>query len=453
MNLSALDASQEYPDRVAVVGDGFALSFAELAERVTRRLGYLQQLGCSTTNPRPLALVARLSSATLELLYAAFAAGIPVYPLHPRLPPAAIQQRLDTFDLSIVDPDCGPSCEPLRDPIPPIEPERPLAVVETSGSSGEPKHVVLSRSAFVAAASASAAHLGWQPDDRWLLSLPTAHIGGLSVVTRCLLARRTLVVGSTSDAHAIATDVARHRVTLLSVVPTVLRRLLRGGWDCPSHVRAILVGGAPISSESCTEARSRGWPVLATYGLTETCSQVATQSLRGATRGVGRTLAPLEARTVDGQIEVRGPTLFSGYAVPDAPPDPWGVRYRPADLVDGWFRTRDRGRIAPDGTVEVYGRVDDVIISGGENIDPIRVEHALEALDGVVQAAVFGVPDADWGRVLAALIVVHPNIDVAEIPVKLGALLGSHEIPRRLRVVDTLPQTPAGKLDRARLVW
>src|SRR6185295_3394697 len=296
-----------------------------------------------------------------------------------------------------------------RSPRPLVERERhwfqgtpQLAALATSGSSGTPHVVLLSRRAFLAAAAASAGNLGWLPDDRWLLCLPLAHVGGLSVVTRCLLARHPVVLaepdsGAVSLEQRLARAILGGRPRLLSLVPTQLSALLQlwPKFELPNHVRVILTGGAAASASLLAACAKRGWPVLTSYGMTETCSQIATQPpsvLQEAGSGVGCVLPGVELRIVGGAIQVRGPTLFSGYLL------------GPAESfdADGWFSTGDLGRWDENGQLHVLGRSDQVIISGGENVAPAEVEAALEACAGVLEACVFPVPDEHWGQLVAA---------------------------------------------------
>jgi O-succinylbenzoic acid--CoA ligase len=266
-------------------------------------------------------------------------------------------------------------------------------------------------------------------------------VGGLSDLTRCLWAGRTAVLADPSprfEPAAIAAQIARDRVTLVSLVPTMLARLLdQPSWRPPAHLRAVLLGGAPAPVSLLARAADRGLTVHTTYGMTETCSHVAID---------GRTLPGIDLALRGGRIAVRGPVLLRGFAPPDDA--------APALDPDGWYVTGDRGAFGDDGRLRVLGRADDVIITGGEKVDPRAVEVALEAVPGVDAAVVFGEPDPAWGeRVVAALHAVpgaaRPGDDA------LGAALASlarHERPRRIVWLDELPLGPTGKIDRAEVI-
>ncbi len=314
---------------------------------------------------------------------------------------------------------------------------------------------MLSRRAFVASAAASEANLGWQPDDRWLLRLPVAHVGGLSVVTRCLLARCAVVLSTESDPAALLDTIGRQRVTILSLVPTLLARLLdlEPHRPAPPHVRAVLLGGAAASPALLARAADRGWPVLTTYGLTETCSQATTQPLGTVNRGelgAGPPLRGMEVRIGDdGEVHVRGPSLLTGYFPTGAHPEPF--------LEGGWLPTGDFGRLDADGNLHVVGRRADRIVTGGENVDPLEVEQALEAEPGISRACVFGTPDEEWGEVVCAAVVLtdgghRPGVVAREAVAAASVRLAAFKRPRRIVALDSLPLTRSGKVDRAAVV-
>lgn len=436
MTLSVIDVAREAPTRAALVIDGVALDYATLALGARRAARWL--LGRGATPDRPVAFVAESDRPHLELLHALIALGIPALLVHPRLTPAERIRLLAREEALIVDAGPHRLVEPLdAAAFAPRLDARPLAILHTSGTTGQPKRVVLSRRAFLASARASAENLGWRDDDRWLLCLPFAHVGGLSVVTRCLLARRTVVVAEDAAPATLARHVTRDRVTLLSVVPTLLARLLDlEGWQLPASVRAILLGGAPASPALLARAADRGWPVLTTYGLTEACSQVTTQRAGTTNRGdagAGPPLAGVDVKIVDGTIHVRGPTLCDAVA-PGA-----------------WLATGDAGFLDAAGRLHVQGRLSDLIITGGENVHPLEVEAALERCPGIDAACVFGEDDAAWGQiVVAALVAGRDGPPTPEVlRAHLERELASFKRPRRIAWLDALATNASGKLDRA----
>ncbi len=459
--LSVLEAAGELPAQVALAVGEHEITFAALAERVRERMRGLEALAERSPDAPLLAFRATESLATLELIYALLELGLPFLPLHARLTGEEAEQLLARLPVAQLLLPTESGCDVLaRSSAPLGEQQRSwfeaapqLAALATSGSSGAPHVVVLSRRAFLAAASASAANFGWQSDDRWLLCLPLAHIGGLSVVTRCLIARRPVVLsgaplpGESSEAR-LARAILSGRPRLLSLVPTQLSALLQlqPRFELPACVRVILTGGAAAPPSLLGACAERGWPVLTSYGMTEACSQIATERPGGAAssqRGCGWPLPGVELRlTESGAIQVRGPNLLSGYLLgAEAPFD-----------AEGWFTTGDLGRFDSTGQLHVLGRVDQMIISGGENVAPAEVEAALAACPGVLEACVFPVPDTHWGQLVAAGLRVGREVDGEQlldgVRRELERRLAAFKRPRRYALTSAFVYGPAGKLDR-----
>ncbi|WP_437562666.1 AMP-binding protein [Sorangium sp. So ce542] len=477
---SEADAPREIDVPGLGVGPGGALRFGDLAPAVAAVCSRLARAGVG--QGARVALVAPNAIGTVVVLHALLALGAVIVPIHPRLTDAEASVLVDDArpDLVLREPalaallrDAGPELAAPRDRapraaeaagVPPPDPSGDLAIVYTSGTTGRPKGAVLPRRAFLAAAAGSAANLGVRDDDRWLLCLPLCHVGGLSIVTRCLLARRAVILAPRFDPASVLASIVRDRATLLSVVPTMLLALLEADRDnVLARLRAVLVGGAGAPERTLDECARRGVPSLTTYGLTEACSQVTVQrprDPRAREPGSGAPLAGVELRVEGaggdgvGRIEIRGPVLFRGYyRGPGRPPEL---------LVDegGWFSTGDLGALDAAGRLHVAARRSDLIVTGGENVYPAEVEQVLASCAGVAGAVVFGVPDERWGHVVAAAIVpdhaapgapggaaLSPAL-LDDLAAVVAARLAPHKRPRRLCAVAALPLTAAGKLDR-----
>ena len=386
--LSIAAAAREAGDRPAVITKDRTLTFAE----------------CAASLPAPAsAVIATPTVATILAIYRALEDARPLVLVHAKLAPNEQARQLAMV------PDGA-------------------FVLFTSGSTGTARGVILSRAAILAAADASAARLGWRDDDRWLSCLPMAHAGGLSIVVRCLAARRPVVLHEGElDAEAVLALARSARATLASLVPAQLAGFAGA---CPPHLRAVILGGAAAAPSLVADAVARGWPILPSYGLTETFGQIATALVPG---GVPVVLPGVELSAGE-TLRVRGPMLATAYldGTPIAP-----------ELV-----TADLGRVDADGSVHVLGRRDDVIITGGENVHPLEIEAVLAATPGVRAACAFAIADAQWGQVVAVALATDAEFEPERARARWHDVLPSHARPRRLAVVAQLPQLPSGKLDR-----
>ena len=352
-------------------------------------------------------------------------AGDAALPLSPALPEPEVKAMLTEMRPDRIEDDTGVTELPEGLPVG----KDTALVMPTSGASGRPKGVELSHDALEWSARAYAERLKTKPGERWLSCLPLSHIGGLGILVRSRLAGTDPVIHDRFDPEAIA---AEQETTLISLVPTTLVRLLDAGVDL-SRYSAVLVGGAGLPHAVAERARDAGVRLVHTYGLTETC---------GGCNFDGVPLKGAEFR-VDGElIQIRGPMLFSGYRLwPDLTAEA---------LRDGWLHTADRGRIGPDGLLEVIGRADDNIVTGGEKVSATEVENLLQTHPEVSDAAVAGVDDYRWGQAVAALIVPAGKSipTLRELKRFLAAELAEFKAPKRILIVDEVPRTYSGKVRR-----
>ncbi len=445
--LSVLAAAREAPSGECLIADGRVWSYADVAKRVRTALASLRDRGVQRLDR--VALTPDVDVDSIVWLYALFELGCPAVLLHPRLTDRERADLLaeaqpvhsitsDWFDASVTD-DAPPPEPHSADQI--------LAIVYTSGSTGTPRGACLSRRAFVASEAAHAANLRWNADDRWLLCMPPAHVGGLSVVTRCLIARKCVVLSpGPFDPAAVASVIDEGRVTLASLVPTMLGRLLSLDWSPGPQLRAVLVGGAPLPDGLRELSTRRSVPILTTYGCTEACSQISTQKPeQSGHTGSGPPLPGIEVRIEGDEIQVQGDVLMDGYLGNDHGGGPW--------TPDGWLRTGDLGTFLPDGQLLIRGRIDNLIVTGGENVSPSEVEAWLETIPGIASACVFGLPHEDWGEeVVAALVTDGTRFDARALRARLSAELAPHKHPKRICTLDALPLNRSGKIDRAAVV-
>ncbi len=358
----------------------------------------------------------------VDALVRAWDTGDAVLPLDPRLPPPAVRRLVDTLRPTLVVDAEGTRRRPSGRPAESGD----TLVIATSGTTGEPKGVVLSHDAVRASALATSARLGVDPArDRWVACLPLAHVGGLSVVTRSLLTGTPCTVLERFDAGAVERE-ARRGATLVSLVATALGRTDTTGY------RSVLLGGA--APPGTVPAN-----VVTTYGMTETGSGLVYDGW--PIDGAELRIAPGAGEP--GEVQVRGPMVFDHYRDGTDP-----------RLAGGWLPTGDAGRLGADGALQVFGRIEEVIVTGGEKVWPATVEQVLAGHPGVAELAVWKRPDPEWGERVVAFVVPVAGSD----PPTLEALREQVAIevapwasPRELVIVTSLPRTPSGKVRRAGL--
>lgn len=319
----------------------------------------------------------------------------------------------------------------------PLERDDVVLVVPTSGSTGEPKGVLLSAANLRASAVATERRLGGR--GQWLLAIPPTHIGGVQVLVRSLLAGTEPVVlpDAPFRAEAFASGTARLSGgrRYVSLVPTQLRRLLAAGAsDALRAYDAVLLGGAAAPASVLVAARAAGIRVVTTYGMSETSGGCVYDGV--PLDGVG-------ASVEDGRIRLSGDVVAGGYRLrPDLTAQVFGKAS---------FLTSDLGEFAADGSLRVLGRADDVIVSGGEKVSPAAVEAVLAEHPAVVEAGVVGVPDDEWGERVVALVVLRTPLSLAEVRGLVGRSLPRAWAPRELREVTRIPVLATGKIDRPAL--
>ena len=426
------------PDRLALVADGQSLTYAELETEATSAARRLVARGA-----RRGAVVALHMPPGLDqviLLHGLMKVGAVAYPLNPRLTQAEVDALLkDTGAAMVLN---GPADFGATEADFPLLGEHDLdelhCQILTSGTSGEPRPIGLTYGNHLWSAVGSAFNLGVEPTDRWLCCLPLNHVGGLSIVMRSVIYGTTAVVHDEFEPERIAASLEGDGITLISLVATQLVRLLEADVDL-LPLRAVLVGGGPVPEDMLEEALGRGATVVQTYGLTEAASQVTTLAPAEAHSrlgSAGRPLLTTHLRIQDGEILVQGPTVAPGCAD-----------------EDGWLHTGDLGRIDEDGFLYVQDRLDDLIITGGENVLPAEVEQVLLSHPDVAEAAVVPREDPEWQESVTAVVVPREGarLDADALRSHCRETLAAFKVPKRIEFVDELPRTSSGKVMRRAL--
>jgi o-succinylbenzoate---CoA ligase len=418
-------AAAKHPDRVAIEGPDRSLTYAELQSEAIGAAGALQRLG--VRGAARVALALPPAEEFVIALHGCLLAGAAAVPVDLRLSEAERAQRLAGAEVVVSEPLRGGGSVGARtfggDPT--------VAVMHTSGTTAAPKAVALTYGNFQASALGSAVALGLDPAERWLCPMPLTHVGGLSIPIRSAIYATTTVLHGRFETVAVLNALMdpAQRITIVSLVPTMLARLLDAGLAHPPALRWALLGGGPIAPAVLERAEQAGVPVAPTYGMTEACSQIAT---------FGWPLAGVQLRFhgPEREIKVRGPIVAAGEA--DA---------------EGWLHTGDLGATDERGRLRITGRKADTIVSGGENVAPTEVEAALLSHPAIADAAVFGRADPEWGEAIVAHVVLRDGLeaDPEELRAHCAAQLARFKVPKAIEYAEELPRTPSGKLLRRQL--
>jgi len=360
--------------------------------------------------------------------------GRAVLPVNPAFTAAEITALLERLRPTSVTDLAAGRTSPFPGGLP--APADTAAIVVTSGTEGTPKGVELTRTGMDVMGRGYSAGLDAGPADRWLACLPLHHVASLGALARAYVTGVPYTVHDTFDLERVARSPRAEGTTIVSLVPTALRRLLDAG--APLHeFRRVITGGGPCPPALRTRAEQAGVYVVDAYGLSETWGGFALD---------GVPIAGAEVRLGAGdEILVRGAMVMRGYRLDPARTD--------AVLdADGWLHTGDVGRIAAaepgPGRVEVIDRLKDLVITGGVNVSPTEVEGVLAHHPDIDDVCVIGVPDDEWGELVVAFVVPRsgarvPSID--ELRAFAREQLSAPKLPRALQVVDTIPRTASGK--------
>lgn len=450
---ASLDVRRCTPDTSAgraVVVDGVPYTFGQIAQLVDGAIGSWPVHPARLR--APVALHAAPTLSGLVHFYAALSLNVPCLLVHPRYSPRQVQDVIEMAGAHAYFN--GEEWSPTHATHRQVH-DRASLLLTTSGSTGALKIVQHSHATLCAAARSSSLNLPFQANDRWLLSLPYAHVGGVSILIRCLLARKPVIVAHGSFADpAFISCVEQLGCTLYSLVPTQLHDLVsycEHAQRRPRMLRHVLVGGAPAALRLRRLAYKHGLKPLFTYGMTEAGSQITTQRPSASdhepqTLDAGHPLPGVVVRVDDQQrLSIRSPSLMLGYL--GHPP----LR-DPEDAEPPWLMTNDRALLHGDGRVQILGRTDHVLITGGENVDPEWVEQILTEHPAVDEVAVCGLPDPRWGQRLVALVVAGKRAQQDDLKQELRAFAQLHlpqfAVFKELWFVEHLPKLGIGKLDR-----
>ena len=340
----------------------------------------------------------------------------------------------------------------------------------TSGTSGKPKAVPLTYGNHWHSAQATAAHLGINQQDCWLLCLPLCHVGGLSILWRSVILGHGIVLLPSFSVAAVFQALATTKVTVISLVPTLLFRLLTDPalphyLSYLQNLKCILLGGAALDPQLWQRCQELKIPICPTYGMTEAASQITTLLPHELANKFGSSGRPLPCTQIEirdlhsenakklmpfvaGEIYLKGHNIFGGYlGRQDLATSQ--IKTNLGMNLDQWFATGDIGYLDDHGYLYVLNRRHDLIISGGENIYPVEIEAVLLRHGAISEACVIGVDHPEWGQQVTAVVVTQTALNLLEIQrfCELAGL-GRYKLPRKLFCWDNLPKTASGKIAR-----
>lgn len=456
--------SQATPNRIALLFEGQVYTYAELDQKVIELSGRLAAVGVGA-GVHVAALMPN-SDKLVILIHALSRLGAVLVPLNLRLTTKELRWQLGHVDCQYLISDreqpelnggwMNHTFDNLPEPIhhknPSFDIDRTQAIIFTSGTTGNPKGAQLSYANHFWSATTSAYRLGVLPNDRWLAAMPLYHVGGMAIILRSCLYGIGVVLQDGFDEDAVLNAIDQDSVSVVSLVPTMLHRLMKNEMNIKTlkKLRLILLGGAAADHnliEICLEA---DLPISLTYGLTEAASQVATASpdqVRAKLGMLGKPLMFSSLRIANengndlspneiGEIVVGGRTVMQGYY--------------PNTLKDTELFTGDLGYLDDDGDLFVVQRRVDLIVSGGENIYPSEVERVLLDYPGIEMACVTGIDDPEWGQIVVAVLVASPgqSLNKDEVIDHCRLHLAGYKAPKQIFYFDVLPQTASGKIKR-----
>jgi o-succinylbenzoate---CoA ligase len=437
-------AAATHPARTAVETPQGSRTYAALLADARAGAGELRRRGVARPGDR-VAIALPPGLAFAQALHACLLLGAVAVPVDPRLSASEKAMVGEGASVLIEEPLSVRTDAALGDAGRGHDLNATAVVIHTSGTTAAPRPVELTYGNLLWSALGSAVALGLDPRERWLCTLPLSHVGGLSILLRSAIYGTTAVVHERFDTELALHALREREITLVSLVATTLARLLDAGLDRPRALRCALTGGGPVAPALLRRALDAGVPVSQSYGLTESCSQATTTPLAaiGEDRraaGTGWAGTPIFCTRLrvaaDGEIELAGPTVA------------------PASRDhEGWLHTGDLGEIE-DGRLRVTGRASDTIVSGGENVAPSEVEAVLEAHPEVLEAAVIGRPDPQWGEAVTAIVIARAGARLREQPLRehCAASLAPYKVPKQIVLTDEpLPRTRSGKLLRREL--
>lgn len=449
------------PNQIAIDDGNERLSFAELKKQVEVLVGKIDHLNPGSR----VGLLATNTLMSYKLALAIMCSGRTIVWLNWRLAGEELERQIKDsgLQLCLVENSLWRSgmTNPFKsysaflitnaDPgelIPVFKSDWVASIMYTSGTTGKPKGVLQTFGNHFYSAVSSALNLGLSPADKWLCVAPIFHISGFSIIMRGLIYGMTVRLVEKFRAEEIERILANETVTIMSVVPFMLKKLIQQQNKTNTHYnsafRCMLLGGGTIDRETLEACLQRSIPVVQCYGMTETCSQIVALRSADALLKLGSVGQPLFSTQLklskEGEILLKTPALTPGYLnLPDK---------LPSKMIDGWYRTGDVGHLDKEGYLYIDGRADEMLISGGENIFPQEIEQVYQRYPQINEVAVVGQNDSVWGQVPVAFVVSDRRLSPTKLINYGYEHLARYKVPQHYIFVSELPKNASGKIRR-----
>lgn len=449
------------PNQIAIDDGNERLSFAELKKQVEVLVGKIDHLDPGSR----VGLLATNTLMSYKLALAIMCSGRTIVWLNWRLAGEELERQIKDsgLQLCLVENSLWRSgmTNPFKsysaflitnaDPgelIPVFKSDWVASIMYTSGTTGKPKGVLQTFGNHFYSAVSSALNLGLSSADKWLCVAPIFHISGFSIIMRGLIYGMTVRLVEKFRAEEIERILANETVTIMSVVPFMLKKLIQQQNKTNTHYnsafRCMLLGGGTIDRETLEICLQRSIPVVQCYGMTETCSQIVALRSVDALLKLGSVGQPLFSTQLklskDGEILLKTPALTPGYLnLPNK---------LPSKMIDGWYRTGDIGHLDKEGYLYIDGRADEMLISGGENIFPQEVEQVYQRYPQINEVAVVGQNDSVWGQVPVAFVVSDRRLSTTKLMNYGYEHLARYKVPQHYIFVSELPKNASGKIRR-----
>jgi o-succinylbenzoate---CoA ligase len=463
------------PDSFFLISDKLSFTYSEFEKEVNRAAAYLSGKGINK-NDRVI-LVSTNNVHFAVSVFALWEIGAVPVPLNIRLIKKELKTLIDFCVSKFVIADISlnlkldyegivllhsPFDYTSKEEIPisknSTDINETAVIIFTSGSTGKPKGVMLTFKNLIANWRIGNQILQQTNSDKWLCSLPVYHIGGFSILTRAFLSGASIILPDSLQTEDLCHAINNFKPTLASFVSTQMKRLIDQYCKPNKELKKVLLGGGFIDADLCKEALTKDWKIIKVYGSSETSSFVAALSTEDAQRKInssGKVLPPNEIKIIDdrenfsrantiGEIAVKSEAVMQGYLKNE----------EATKLKDNFYLTGDIGYIDEEGFLFVETRRDDIIVSGGENINPIEVEIEIKNHPKVKEVSVFATSDPEWGQIVIAAIVTKDNIKISikEIKGFLKNKIAGYKIPRKIFVLNEFPRTELGKVEKNKII-